>query len=114
MTFTALSRRALLCAVVPLLGAPAFAAEPWPAKTIKLVVPFPPGGPTDTATRILGQELATRLTQTVVVENKAVQDRMLASGAIAAYLPAPKLAQRLKSDYDKWGKVIRDKGLAEQ
>lgn len=88
MTFTTLSRRTLLCAVVPLLAAPAFAADPWPSKTIKLVVPFPPGGPTDTATRILGQELATRLKQTVVVENKAG-----ASGAIAA-------AQVAKSDPD--------------
>ena len=88
MTFASLSRRALLCAVVPLLATPAFAAEPWPAKTIKLVVPFPPGGPTDTATRILGQELATRLKQTVVVENKAG-----ASGAIAA-------AQVAKGDAD--------------
>ena len=49
-----------------------------------------------------------------VLADKAVQDRMLAAGAIAGYLPAPKLAQRLKADYDKWGKVIRDKGLAEQ
>ena len=52
------------------------------------MVPFPPGGPTDTATRILGQELATRLKQTVVVENKAG-----ASGAIAA-------AQVAKGDAD--------------
>ena len=48
-------------------------------KTIKLVVPFPAGGPTDTASRIVGQRLAERLKQTVVVENRAG-----ASGAIAA------------------------------
>ncbi len=51
----------------------------WPDKTIKLIVPFPAGGPTDTASRIVGQRLADRLKQTVVVENKAG-----ASGAIAA------------------------------
>jgi tripartite-type tricarboxylate transporter receptor subunit TctC len=50
-----------------------------PDKTIKLVVPFPAGGPTDTASRIVGQRLADRLKQTVVVENRAG-----ASGAIAA------------------------------
>jgi tripartite-type tricarboxylate transporter receptor subunit TctC len=50
-----------------------------PDKTIKLVVPFPAGGPTDTASRIVGQRLAERLKQTVVVENRAG-----ASGAIAA------------------------------
>ena len=48
-------------------------------KAIKLVVPFPAGGPTDTASRIVGQRLAERLKQTVVVENRAG-----ASGAIAA------------------------------
>ena len=51
----------------------------WPDKPIKLVVPFPAGGPTDTASRIVGQRLAERLKQTVVVENRAG-----ASGAIAA------------------------------
>ncbi len=50
-----------------------------PDKTIKLVVPFPAGGPTDTASRIVGHRLAERLKQTVVVENRAG-----ASGAIAA------------------------------
>jgi tripartite-type tricarboxylate transporter receptor subunit TctC len=50
-----------------------------PDKTIKLIVPFPAGGPTDTASRIVGQRLAERLKQTVVVENRAG-----ASGAIAA------------------------------
>ncbi len=51
----------------------------WPDKAIKLVVPFPAGGPTDTASRIVGQRLAERLKQAVVVENRAG-----ASGAIAA------------------------------
>ena len=73
------TRRAALACMLPLLAAPAFAADAWPSKPIKLVVPFPPGGPTDTATRILGQELSTRLKQTVLVENKPG-----ASGAIAA------------------------------
>lgn len=51
----------------------------WPAGLIKLVVPFPAGGPTDTASRIVGQKLAERLKQAVVVEN-----RPGASGSIAA------------------------------
>jgi tripartite-type tricarboxylate transporter receptor subunit TctC len=74
-----LTRRAVLAAcALPLLAAPAW-ADTWPSKPIKLVVPFPAGGPTDTASRILGQQLAERLKQPVVVENKPG-----ASGAIAA------------------------------
>ncbi|MFN9476734.1 Bug family tripartite tricarboxylate transporter substrate binding protein [Acidovorax sp.] len=51
----------------------------WPASLIKLIVPVPAGGPTDTASRIVGQKLAERLKQAVVVEN-----RPGASGSIAA------------------------------
>ncbi|CAN7389671.1 tripartite tricarboxylate transporter substrate binding protein [Acidovorax sp. LjRoot118] len=53
--------------------------DAWPASLIKLIVPFPAGGPTDTASRIVGQKLAERLKQAVVVEN-----RPGASGSIAA------------------------------
>ena len=36
------------------------AKDAWPASLIKLIVPFPAGGPTDTASRIVGQKLAER------------------------------------------------------
>ncbi|PUE14373.1 ABC transporter substrate-binding protein [Limnohabitans sp. MMS-10A-160] len=72
------TRRALLAALLPLVATTAL-ADAWPSRPIKLVVPFPAGGPTDTASRILGQKLAERLKQPVVVENRAG-----ASGSIAA------------------------------
>ncbi|MGB4060405.1 MAG: tripartite tricarboxylate transporter substrate binding protein [Burkholderiaceae bacterium] len=77
-----MGRRTCLAAVVGALAAltgTAAMAQAWPTKPIKLVVPFPPGGPTDTAARIVGQKLAERLKQPVVVENRAG-----ASGSIAA------------------------------
>ena len=72
------TRRVLLALALPMLAGSAL-AQAWPSKTIKLIVPFPAGGPTDTASRIVGQKLALRLKQPVIVENKAG-----ASGAIAA------------------------------
>ncbi len=75
-------RAALALATAPLLASMAggaMAQAAWPDKMIKLIVPFPAGGPTDTASRIVGQKLAERLKQPVVIENKAG-----ASGSIAA------------------------------
>src|SRR5438445_205852 len=46
------------------------AQEAWPARTITIVVPFPPGGTADFAARPLAAHLAERLGRNVVVENK--------------------------------------------
>ena len=75
------TRRAILAlAATPLLAGSALAQQAaWPGKMIKLVVPFPAGGPTDTASRIVGLKLGERLGQTVIVDNRAG-----ASGSIAA------------------------------
>jgi tripartite-type tricarboxylate transporter receptor subunit TctC len=43
----------------------------WPERTIVLIVPFPPGGPNDLLGRLLAAELAAKLGQSVIVENRA-------------------------------------------
>jgi tripartite-type tricarboxylate transporter receptor subunit TctC len=56
----------LLLAVAPL----AAHAQAYPAKPVRLIVPFAPGGPADVVARVLGQELTEILGQPFVIENK--------------------------------------------
>jgi tripartite-type tricarboxylate transporter receptor subunit TctC len=45
-------------------------AQAWPARPVRMIVAFPPGGPADVAARVVSQKVAERLGQTVIVENR--------------------------------------------
>ena len=63
------SRRLLLALAAAALSTGAF-AQAWPSKPIRIVVPFPPGGGTDTIARETSQRVATATGWTFVVDNK--------------------------------------------
>jgi len=52
------------------LAASQASAQSWPSKLIRIVVPFPPAGPTDIQARWAGQQLSAALGQQVIVENR--------------------------------------------
>src|SRR3954453_13935651 len=58
-------------AVVSALATPTAQAADYPNRPIHVVVPWPPGGPTDAVARVLSQEISEAVPQPVVIENKA-------------------------------------------
>src|SRR5262245_65529926 len=72
----------LLCALSPLC-APAFAQENFPNRPIRIVVPFPAGGPTDILSRIVAQKMSEDLAQPVVVEKRPGADTALGAVEVA-------------------------------
>jgi tripartite-type tricarboxylate transporter receptor subunit TctC len=70
-----------------LLLAPPAWAQAWPAKPVRIVVPFPAGGPTDIVSRVIAPELSKALGQQVIVENRGGAGGMIATEQIAKAVP---------------------------
>lgn len=115
-------RRAFVLAAAPFVAAPlvnsgvARAADDWPNKPVRYINVFPPGGPTDTLSRIVCNELAEMTGQQFIVENKAGSGGNIGTDAIAKSAPdgytiglytiasqsiAPTLYARLSFDVEK-------------
>jgi tripartite-type tricarboxylate transporter receptor subunit TctC len=71
-----------------LLLLPAMAsAQDFPNKPIKLIVPFPPGGPNDIIARVVSQRMSELMKQPVVIENRGGQGGVLGTDAVAKAAP---------------------------
>jgi tripartite-type tricarboxylate transporter receptor subunit TctC len=89
-----ISRRTALCTVAALAchprlvgsAAAQMAAQTYPDKPIRLVVPFPPGGPTDFMARLIGQYLSAHLGQ-IIIDNRPGAGGTIAAKAVASAEP---------------------------
>jgi tripartite-type tricarboxylate transporter receptor subunit TctC len=77
----------LLAAVLIAIAGVAQAQEKYPTRPIKLLVPFPAGGPVDVMGRLIGQRLSTTLGQQVIIENRPGAGSTLAARAAATAEP---------------------------
>lgn len=77
---------ALLLALAA-LASPLGYAQSFPDRPVRIIIPFPPGGATDTLARVVSQKMAKTLGQPVVIENRAGATGAIGSDAIAKAVP---------------------------
>lgn len=84
-TIPRLRRRSLLIGTAAVAAWPAVQAQA--GRTLRVIVPFPPGGSTDILARAIGTRLGTALGQNVLIENKAGAGGSLGAGEVARAEP---------------------------
>lgn len=74
---------AIVCAAIASIVPAAAGAQAWPAKPVKIIVPFPPGGGADTLARIMAPKLSEIWGQPVLIENKPGASGTIGAEAVA-------------------------------
>jgi tripartite-type tricarboxylate transporter receptor subunit TctC len=79
--------RALAVGLSALLWPALALADDFPSKPIRLIVPFPPGGPNDIIARVVGQRMSEILKQPLIIDNRGGQAGVLGTDAVAKSNP---------------------------
>jgi tripartite-type tricarboxylate transporter receptor subunit TctC len=108
--------RKLVAGILLALCASAACAQAWPTKAINLIVPFPPGGSTDTVARLMADRMRPHLGQPVVIENVGGPGGSIGVGRLARATPDGYTIDIGQWDthvgnIDKWYPIIRAAGI---
>lgn len=82
-----ITRASLLATLCALFAVPALAADRYPERPIRLIVPFSPGGGTDITARILAEPIGAALGETIVVDNRPGAASIIGSEIVAKATP---------------------------
>src|SRR4030081_2291327 len=77
----------LLTGLTVLLWPALASAQDFPSKPIRLIVPFPAGGPNDIIARVIGQRMSELIKQPVLIDNRGGQGGVLGTNAVAKAAP---------------------------
>lgn len=85
-----MTRRKVLrgaCAALMLAAAAPLAAQTYPSKPVRMIIPFPPGGTLDTVGRLLAQKLSEQTGQNFIVDNRPGGNGIIGADAVAKAAP---------------------------
>ena len=87
MKFSTTFARILCASMLIAFACPGFAQQPYPGKSIRFIIPYPPGGGTTIVAHLLGQKLAESLGQPVIVDNRPGANTVIGTEALLNYPP---------------------------
>jgi tripartite-type tricarboxylate transporter receptor subunit TctC len=79
--------RLTVLAALSVLATPAFAQDTYPGRAIRIIVPFPAGGPSDVLARLISDKMSVDFGQAVVVENRPGANTVIGAEAVAKAAP---------------------------